>query len=73
MITIVNETGNGEEIVIPKTNVETGSNQTTGTTTDSGTGTDVNCRDNQVPSKAGVPSNTANKNIAQIINLIIIT
>ena len=66
LITIVNETGNGEEIVIPKTNVETGSNQTTGTTTDSGTGTDVNCRDNQVPSKAGVPSNTANKNIAQI-------
>jgi len=66
LIKIVNETGNGEEIVIPKTNIETGANGTTGTTTDSGTGTDVNCRDNQVPSKPGVPSNTQNKNIAQI-------
>ena len=66
LITIVNETGKGEEIVIPKTNVETGANGTTGTTTDSGTGTDVKCTENQEPSKAGVPKTTQNKNIAEI-------
>jgi outer membrane protein OmpA-like peptidoglycan-associated protein len=35
--------GSGEQTVIPKTSVETGTSGTTGTTVDSGNGTDVNC------------------------------
>jgi outer membrane protein OmpA-like peptidoglycan-associated protein len=41
---IVNVTTNGEEIVIPKQSVETGSGSSTATTENSGTGQDVDCR-----------------------------
>lgn len=62
---VVLASGAGENIVIPKTTIETGAGTTTAST-ESGISVDVDCNNLQKPSKTGVSNNTSNSKIAQV-------